>query len=114
MSRTAPAKGSTQSRPQPPDPRQDPGRRPAPAHLVATGEGEHVRSSGTEVLTHARERLVPRVGHILTLFTPSGFGGFFRELAEGDRHGAMDQWLRDRIAARYQAAWVPLATEVRS
>ncbi len=179
MSQTAPTKGSTQPRPQPPDPPQDPGRRPAPAHLVAAGEGEHLRFSGMEVLVrastestggaftvleeidpidvpmhvhhghdelfyvlegehvitvgdtgyhagpgdlvfgprgvpHAQERLVPRVGRILTLFTPGGFEGFFRELAEGDRRGAIDQEFMDRLAARYQAAWVPPATEVPS
>jgi hypothetical protein len=63
---------------------------------------------------HAQERLVPRVGRILTLFTPGGFEGFFRELAEGDRRGAIDQEFMDRPAARYQAAWVPPATGGRS
>ena len=179
MSQTEPTKRSKQPRPSPPDPRQERGRGPALAHLVAAGEGEHLRFSGMEVLVrastestggaftvleeidpidvpmhvhhghdelfyvlegehvitvgdtgyhagpgdlvfgprgvpHAQERLVPRVGRILTLFTPGGFEGFFRELAEGDLRGVVDSEFLDRIAARHQAAWVHPAPQVRS
>ena len=88
-------------------------------HVITVGDTRHHAGPGDLLfgpsgVPHAQERLVPRVGRILTLFTPGGFEGFFRELAEGDRRGVIDQEFLDRLAARYQAAWVPPATGERS
>ena len=88
-------------------------------HVFTVGDTRHHAGPGDLVfgprgVPHAQERLIPQVGRILTLFTPGGFEGFFRDLAEGDRRGVVDQEFLDRLAARYQAAWVLPATEERS
>lgn len=83
-------------------------------------EGEHVFTvDGTEYpagpgdcvfgprgLPHAQRRVVPRTGRILTMFSPAGFEGFFRDLAEAGRAGDDGPEALVRIAARYHAIWV--------
>jgi quercetin dioxygenase-like cupin family protein len=83
-------------------------------------EGEHVFTvDGTEFeagpgdlvfgprgVPHAQRRVVPRTGRILTMFSPAGFEGFFRDLAEAGHSGQDGPEELTRIAARYGAIWV--------
>ena len=85
-------------------------------HVITVGDTRYHAGPGDLVfgptgVPHAQERVVPRVGRILTMFTPGGFEGFFRELSEGDRRSALGQEFLDQLAAQYQAAWVSPATE---
>src|SRR5215216_6704064 len=68
-------------------------------------EGEHVYRVGDEEYTvgpgglvfaprgvpHAQRRVVPRTGRQLTMASPAGFEGFFRELGEADTAGRLDE-----------------------
>lgn len=61
---------------------------------------------GPHGVPHAQERVVPRVGRILTLFAPAGFEGFFRELATADARGENDDEFVDQLASRYGVQWM--------
>lgn len=83
-------------------------------------EGQHVFTvDGTEYLAgpgdvvlgprglaHAQRRVVPRVGRVLAMFSPAGFEGFFRELAEAGRAGNDGPDALTRIADAYHVRWV--------
>lgn len=83
-------------------------------------EGEHVFTvAGTEFragpgdaifgprgVPHAQRRVVPRVGRILTMFSPAGFEGFFRDLSHAERQGPVTPELLDQLARSYDADWV--------
>lgn len=83
-------------------------------------EGEHVFTVGaTEFdarpgdlvfgprgVPHAQRRVVPRSGRILTMFSPAGFEGFFRDLTEADRDGHAGPEALVRIAGNYGARWI--------
>ena len=83
-------------------------------------EGEHVFTVGAiryeaapgdlvfgpRGVPHAQQRVVPRVGRILTLFAPAGFEGFFRELAAADARGELHEQFLDQLAARHGVAWM--------
>lgn len=61
---------------------------------------------GPRGVPHAQRRVVARTGRILTMFTPSGFEGFFRDLAAADEAGDVGPTDLDRIAGSYGASWV--------
>ena len=61
---------------------------------------------GPRGVPHAQRRVVPRTGRILTMFSPAGFEGFFRDLAEAGRAGDDGPEALTRIAAKYGAVWV--------
>jgi mannose-6-phosphate isomerase-like protein (cupin superfamily) len=61
---------------------------------------------GPKGVPHAQRRVVPRTGRILTMFSPAGFEGFFRELAEADRNQQVGPEELARIAAKYGATWM--------
>jgi hypothetical protein len=50
--------------------------------------------------------VVPRTGRVLVLAAPGGFEGFFRELAEADRAGALGPDASARASARYGITWL--------
>jgi mannose-6-phosphate isomerase-like protein (cupin superfamily) len=80
-------------------------------HLFTVGDTRYAAGPGDLVfgprgVPHAQQRVVPRVGRVLTLFAPAGFEGFFRELAAADMRGKVNQALLDGLAAQYGAAWV--------
>lgn len=61
---------------------------------------------GPRGVPHAQRRVVPRSGRILTMFSPAGFEGFFRDLAEADGHGQVAPEVLDRITGDYGARWI--------
>jgi mannose-6-phosphate isomerase-like protein (cupin superfamily) len=83
-------------------------------------EGQHVIQVGDEELSagpgdivfaprgvpHAQRRLVERTGRHLAVFSPGGFEGFFRELAEAESN---DADMSDAYAAtskKYGITWL--------
>ena len=81
------------------------------AHVFTVGDTEYEAGPGDLVfgprgVPHAQRRVVPRVGRILTLFSPAGFEGFFRELAEADANGQHDDVFMDRLSGHYQVRWL--------
>ena len=80
-------------------------------HVFTVGDIEFEAGPGDAVfgprgVPHAQRRVLPRVGRILTMFTPAGFEGFFRDLAAAGRAGQDDPEALTRIAAEYGAVWV--------
>jgi mannose-6-phosphate isomerase-like protein (cupin superfamily) len=83
-------------------------------------EGEHVFQVGEEEfrvgpgglvfaprgVPHAQRRAVPRTGRILVLTAPAGLEGFFRELAQADRAGAIGPEAYARASERYGVTWL--------
>lgn len=80
-------------------------------HVFTVGDREFQAGPGDLVfgprgVPHAQRRVVPRVGRILEMFSPAGFEGFFRDLAEAGRVGDDGPEALTRIAADYGAVWV--------
>jgi mannose-6-phosphate isomerase-like protein (cupin superfamily) len=83
-------------------------------------EGEHVFQIGEEEfrvgpggfafaprgIPHAQRRVVPRTGRILVLTSPAGFEGFFRELAEADRAGALGPEAYASASRNFGVTWL--------
>ena len=55
---------------------------------------------------HSHRRVVPRTGRFLTLVSPAGLEGFFRELSEAERNGTLGPDAYDRASARYGITWL--------
>jgi quercetin dioxygenase-like cupin family protein len=83
-------------------------------------EGDHVFQRGDETVElgpggfvflprgvpHGHRRVVPTVGRLLTVLSPAGLEGFFRELAEADRAGHLDDAAYAAASERYGITWV--------
>ena len=83
-------------------------------------EGEHVFEVGDESfqvgpgsvvfaprrIPHAHRRVVPRTGRFLTMVSPAGFEGFFRELSDAERNGTIGPDAYARASARYGITWL--------
>jgi hypothetical protein len=83
-------------------------------------EGEHVFQVGDQEFRAARvgscspraasrmreRRVVPRTGRILVLASPAGLEGFFRELAEADRAGAIGPDTYTTASKNYGITWL--------
>lgn len=52
------------------------------------------------------QRHISTSGRTLTIFSPGGFEGFFRDLARADASGPIDVEEVGRIATRYGVRWV--------
>jgi mannose-6-phosphate isomerase-like protein (cupin superfamily) len=88
--------------------------------LFVVLEGEHEFTVGEEVFAvvpgavvfaprgvpHSHRRVVPRTGRFLTMISPAGFEGFFRELAEAERDGAIGPEAYARASERYGVTWL--------
>lgn len=79
-------------------------------HVFTVGGTDYPAGPGDLVfgprgVPHAQRRVLPRVGRILTLFTPTGFEGFFRDLAEAAARDQLDPRTMDLLAERYGASW---------
>ena len=55
---------------------------------------------------HAHRRLVPRTGRFLTMCSPAGFEGFYRELAAAERDGKIGPSAYAQVSARYGITWL--------
>ncbi len=80
-------------------------------HIVQVGDEEHRIGPGDFVFAprgvpHAQRRVVPRTGSLLTLFTPGGIEGFFRELAAADADGTLGPDAYARASERHGITWL--------
>jgi len=55
---------------------------------------------------HSHRRVVPRTGRFLTLVSPAGFEGFFRELSEAERDGTIGPDAYVGASERYGITWL--------
>jgi mannose-6-phosphate isomerase-like protein (cupin superfamily) len=83
-------------------------------------EGEHVFTIGPERfqagpgavvfaprrVPHEHRRVVPRVGRFLTVVSPAGFEGFFRELSEAERSGKPMDEAYTAVSEKYGVSWL--------
>ena len=83
-------------------------------------EGEHEFTVGETVfhvgpgavvfaprgIPHSHRRVVPRTGRFLTLVSPAGFEGFFRELSDAERDGTIGPDAYARASERYGITWL--------
>jgi mannose-6-phosphate isomerase-like protein (cupin superfamily) len=83
-------------------------------------EGEHVFEVGGEEfptapgglvfaprgVPHAQRRVVPRSGRILTMVSPAGFEGFFRELSAAESDGSIGPEVYASASERYGITWL--------
>ena len=83
-------------------------------------EGEHEFTVGETVfdvgpgavvfaprgIPHSHRRVVPRTGRFLTLVSPAGFEGFFRELSDAERDGTIGPDAYARVSERYGISWL--------
>ena len=80
-------------------------------HVLQVGEEEYRLGPGGLLFAprgvpHAQRRVVPRTGRLLVLTAPAGLEGFFRELAEADRAGALGPEAYARASERYGISWL--------
>ena len=81
-------------------------------HVFVVGDREFPSGPGDVVfaprgLPHEHRRAAPREGRFLTLVSPPGFEGFFRELAEAERCGDDMPEAYASVSKRYGITWVP-------
>jgi hypothetical protein len=75
------------------------------------GDSDHRIGPGGVVfaprgIPHPHRRVVPRTGRILTMVTPAGFDGFFRELAAAEEAGTIGREAYARASERYAITWL--------
>jgi mannose-6-phosphate isomerase-like protein (cupin superfamily) len=80
-------------------------------HVVEVGDaafelGPGDLAFGPRGVPHAQRRVVPRTGRLLTMFSPAGFEGFFRELAESERAGTIGPGAYAQASKRYGITWL--------
>ncbi|PZV35851.1 hypothetical protein B5V02_24800 [Mesorhizobium kowhaii] len=83
-------------------------------------EGEHVFRCGDQEfrvgpggamfaprgVPHAHKRVVPRTGRFLTMTSPAGFEGFFRELSAAEASGAAMPEAYAAVSRKYGIDWL--------
>jgi mannose-6-phosphate isomerase-like protein (cupin superfamily) len=80
-------------------------------HVFQVGEEEHRAGPGDLVFAprrvpHAQRRIVPRTGRTLTMASPAGFEGFFRELSAAEADGTIGPDVYARVSAKYGIEWL--------
>jgi mannose-6-phosphate isomerase-like protein (cupin superfamily) len=80
-------------------------------HVFRVGDQEFQAGPGGLVFAprgvpHAQRRVVPRTGRMLVLTSPAGLEGFFRELAEADRAGALGPDIYVHASKKYGITWL--------
>ncbi len=80
-------------------------------HVIQIGDDEFHAGFGDTVfgprgVPHAQRRVVPRTGRFLEFFSPAGFEGFFRELAEAESAGSSMSGAYARISEKYGITWL--------
>jgi len=80
-------------------------------HVFQVGDQEFHAGPGGLVFAprgvpHAQRRVLPRTGRILVLASPAGFEGFFRDLAEADRAGALAPDTYVNASKKYGITWL--------
>lgn len=79
-------------------------------HVFTVGETEYEARPGDLVfgprgIPHSQRHL-EGAGRTLTIFSPGGFEGFFRDLSAADSSGSIDLDDVGRMAVRYGVRWV--------
>ena len=80
-------------------------------HVFRVGDEEHHGGPGAVVFAprhvpHEHRRVVPRTGRFLTMVSPAGFEGFFRELDAAQRDRTIGPDAYARASARYGIRWL--------
>jgi mannose-6-phosphate isomerase-like protein (cupin superfamily) len=80
-------------------------------HVFTVGEREFEAGPGGLVFAprgvpHAQRRVVPRTGRTLTMVSPAGFEGFFRDLARAEREGTIGPEAYAEVSERYRITWL--------
>ena len=80
-------------------------------HVIQVGDDEFHVGPGETVfgprgVPHAQRRVVPRTGRFLEFFSPAGFEGFFRELAEAERTSSSMPEAYVRVSEKYGITWL--------
>lgn len=80
-------------------------------HVVSVGDEEFLAGPGDIVfaprgIPHAQRRVVERTGRHLVLFSPPGFEGFFRDLAEAESNDADMPAAYAAAAKKYGITWL--------
>jgi mannose-6-phosphate isomerase-like protein (cupin superfamily) len=80
-------------------------------HVFQVGDEEFHAGPGGVVFAprgvpHAHRRVVPRTGRFLTLASPAGFEGFFRELSEAESNGSIGPEAYARASEKYAVTWL--------
>jgi mannose-6-phosphate isomerase-like protein (cupin superfamily) len=80
-------------------------------HVFRCGDKEfHVGPGGMVFaprgVPHAHRRVVPRVGRFLTLASPAGLEGFFRELASAERETSLMPEAYASASLKYGVTWL--------
>jgi mannose-6-phosphate isomerase-like protein (cupin superfamily) len=80
-------------------------------HVFTVGEVEFRAGPSGVVFAprgvpHEHRRVVARSGRFLTLISPAGFEGFFRELSDAERDGTIGPEAYARASQRYGIRWL--------
>jgi mannose-6-phosphate isomerase-like protein (cupin superfamily) len=80
-------------------------------HIIQVGDDEFQIGPGEFAfgprgVPHSQRRVVPRAGRFLVLFSPAGFEGFFRELAEAEGGGSSMPEVYARVSEKYGISWL--------
>jgi mannose-6-phosphate isomerase-like protein (cupin superfamily) len=80
-------------------------------HVIQIGDAEFKAGPGEMVfgprgVPHSQRRVVPRTGRVLEFFSPAGFEGFFRELADAERAGLSMPEEYARVSEKYGVTWL--------
>lgn len=80
-------------------------------HVFTVGDTDYEAGPGDFVfvprgIRHAQRRVIPNTGRTLTMFTPAGMEGFFRDLVHAEHAGGLDGEEMQRITERYGAVFV--------
>lgn len=79
-------------------------------HIFQIGEIEIKAGPGDAVfgprgVPHAQRRVVSRTGRFLEIYSPGGFDGFFREIAQAEATGASMPDVYQSVSEKYGITW---------
>ena len=80
-------------------------------HVFRVGEEEFPAGPGAVVFAprhvpHAHRRVVSRTGRFLTMLSPAGFEGFFRELSAAESAGGAGPEAYEAASKKYGITWL--------
>jgi len=80
-------------------------------HVFRIGDDEHALGPGEAVFAprgvpHSQRRAVQRTGRTLSMVSPAGFEGFFRELSAAESAGTIGPEAYAAASERYGITWL--------
>jgi mannose-6-phosphate isomerase-like protein (cupin superfamily) len=80
-------------------------------HVFLVGDEEFAAGPGAVVFAprnvpHSHRRVVPRSGRFLTMLSPAGFEGFFRDLSAAESAGGAGPEAYERASEKYGITWL--------